>query len=353
MFSRSLFTTLRIISCHLISYHRGSHLHQFSPHNHFTFSSDIIGSHCPAPEPLRGHCDFVGAFAGASQSAMQYPWPYPYWPQQPPTHTIPIHLTHAATPHLQPHMMPTITHMPQPTWQPTPLPQFQPPLQLTVPVPHPQAHPVPIPIPQQETLPSQPPTLIPQHQPPHPHPATQLQHPSSPTGQTAPPPWDYSQGVWQPFSIFPPVAHPNTGAQNQAQANYTTSPAAPEPATAANPSPSPHTATGDLQTSPSTALSPPANQPRLRPALIKTCGQAVPTISYRKPHTARTTETNRPIHLSTTATTATTAGCSSTTTTATTTSTSQAGEHGPPLSPNTSPPSHSGTAHQAPSHQTL
>ena len=90
---------------------------------------------------------------------MQYPWPYPYWPQQPPTptaHTIPIHPTHAATPHLQPHMMPTIPHMPQPTWQPTPLPQFQPPLQLTIPVPHPQAYPVPFPISQQELLPSQP-----------------------------------------------------------------------------------------------------------------------------------------------------------------------------------------------------
>ena len=40
-----------------------------------------------------------------------------------------------------------------------------------------------------------------------------------------------------------------------------TSPTAPEQAAAANPSPSPHAATGDLQTSPSTAQSPQANQP--------------------------------------------------------------------------------------------
>ena len=151
---------------------------------------------------------------------MQYPWPYPYWPQQPPTPTaptIPIHPAHTAAPSLQPQLVPTMHHMPQPTWQPTPLPQFQPPLQLTVPVPQPQAYPVTIPIPQQEPLPSQPPTLVPQHQPPHPHPATQVQHPSSPTGQTAQPPWDYSQGVWQPYSVFPPVAHPTTGAPTQAQ----------------------------------------------------------------------------------------------------------------------------------------
>ena len=175
----SLFTILRIISCHLISYHCGSYHRQFSLHHHFILSADIIARCCPAPEPLRGWYAFVRAVDLASHSTMQYPWPFPYWPQHP--------------------------------------------LQLTVPVPHPHAFPVPIPIQQQEPLPSQPPTLVPQHQPPHQHPATPVQHPSSPTGQTTPPPWDYSQGVWQPCSVFPPVAHPTTGVQAQAQTHPNTS----------------------------------------------------------------------------------------------------------------------------------
>ena len=57
-----------------------------------------------------------------------------------------------------------------------------------------------------EPSPSQPPTMVsPQPQPqPVPHAQPAPSHPCQPT----PMQWDYSQGVWQPFSVFPPVTQP-------------------------------------------------------------------------------------------------------------------------------------------------
>ena len=50
--------------------------------------------------------------------------------------------------------------------------------------------------------------ILQQRPPPQPAPASTTQPSPQPVSQPAPAQWDYNQGVWQPFSAFPPVAQP-------------------------------------------------------------------------------------------------------------------------------------------------
>ena len=139
---------------------------------------------------------------------MQYPWPFPHWPSQLPPSTAPTVPVQPAQQHMFPmisHTPATLPHMPQHTWQHPPQPHIHPQMQFV-----PQHHPFPLSYtsPPTEHLPAHPQTMIPTPpplQPPAPVPHAQ----PAPLPQPQPTPihWDYAQSVWQPFSVFPPVAH--------------------------------------------------------------------------------------------------------------------------------------------------
>ena len=110
----------------------------------------------------------------------QYPWPYPYLTHQPPPTTAP-------TFPIQPQLLPQL--------------------------PHHHTIPFPYSLPPQEPPPSQSPTMI----PPQPAPAAHTQPAPQQACQPAPTQWDYSQGVWQPFSVFPPVTQQGHAPPGQVQ----------------------------------------------------------------------------------------------------------------------------------------
>ena len=296
---------------HSHNYHNYHFYATFSPFNHiFAISLYTTASAAVlAAAPRRCHCEADTTISGQSSTShtMQYPWPYshtaplplptpptqptphPPHPHTPPTFQVPQH--HPVSPH------PTLPAPQQPAFaaQPTVFPYgpqsmwtfvhpHQIPPQATH---HPQAFPASYIVQQLQPPPSAHPTTATVMPPP---PAPQQ---VTPTTTSAEPQWHTSQGVWQPYSVFPPVTplspHPSPQPQQAISDSPQEQPPPHDPAPQDPANPTPNTPLTVSQPSPSPATTPaPPTTVNPDPAAGGTTQTASPAQpSSHQPHASR------------------------------------------------------------------